>query len=255
MVIRVLAGYFIESSFICYLKGGQRLTLFALQHFVVNNLIGIKRHRFYLYKRKTKSTTMNSNKIVTGINTLLEKAGASFRVGVQEPVKMSAETKTMDGVVVATPADEFAEGVEVFVIPAEGGEPVPAPDGIHILEDESTIEVLDGKIVSIKAKVEETEMSDDVRAAVEALAGRVSELEGQLTSANTELSAVKSENETLKTDLAKVKSENAKLAKVPAVSSVKETKREVEKEKTNLSKKAWSQMSQTERVLASLSKN
>jgi regulator of replication initiation timing len=199
---------------------------------------------------------MNSNKIVTGINTLLEKAGASFRVGVQVEVKMMAETKTKDGVVVATPAEEFAEGVEVFVLPAEGGEPVPAPDGIHILEDETTIEVLDGKIVSIKAKeVEETEMSDDVRQAVEALAGRVSELEGQLNSATAELSTVKSENETLKTDLAKVKSENAKLAKVPATNSVKETKREVEKEKTNLSKKSWSQMSQTERVLASLNKN
>jgi len=199
---------------------------------------------------------MNSNKIVTGINTLLEKAGASFRVGVQVEVKMMAETKTKDGVVVATPAEEFAEGVEVFILPAEGGEPVPAPDGIHILEDETTIEVLDGKIVSIKAKeVEETEMSDDVRQAVEALAGRVSELEGQLNSATAELSTVKSENETLKTDLAKVKSENAKLAKVPATNSVKETKREVEKEKTNLSKKSWSQMSQTERVLASLNKN
>jgi hypothetical protein len=199
---------------------------------------------------------MNSNKIVTGINTLLEKAGASFRVGVQIEVKMMAETKTKDGVVVATPAEEFAEGVEVFVLPAEGGEPVPAPDGIHILEDETTIEVLDGKIVSIKAKeVEEAEMSDDVRQAVEALAGRVSELEGQLNSATAELSTVKSENETLKTDLAKVKSENAKLAKVPATNSVKETKREVEKEKTNLSKKSWSQMSQTERVLASLNKN
>jgi regulator of replication initiation timing len=199
---------------------------------------------------------MNSNKIVTGINTLLEKAGASFRVGVQVEVKMMAETKTKDGVVVATPAEEFAEGVEVFVLPAEGGEPVPAPDGIHILEDETTIEVLDGKIVSIKAKeVEEAEMSDDVRQAVEALAGRVSELEGQLNSATAELSTVKSENETLKTDLAKVKSENAKLAKVPATNSVKETKREVEKEKTNLSKKSWSQMSQTERVLASLNKN
>jgi hypothetical protein len=199
---------------------------------------------------------MNSNKIVTGINTLLEKAGASFRVGVQVEVKMMAETKTKDGVVVATPAEEFAEGVEVFVLPAEGGEPVPAPDGIHILEDETTIEVLDGKIVSIKAKeVEEAEMSDDVRQAVEALAGRMSELEGQLNSATAELSTVKSENETLKTDLAKVKSENAKLAKVPATNSVKETKREVEKEKTNLSKKSWSQMSQTERVLASLNKN
>jgi regulator of replication initiation timing len=199
---------------------------------------------------------MNSNKIVTGINTLLEKAGASFRVGVQVEVKMMAETKTKDGVVVATPAEEFAEGVEVFVLPAEGGEPVPAPDGIHILEDETTIEVLDGKIVSIKAKeIEEAEMSDDVRQAVEALAGRVSELEGQLNSATAELSTVKSENETLKTDLAKVKSENAKLAKVPATNSVKETKREVEKEKTNLSKKSWSQMSQTERVLASLNKN
>jgi len=199
---------------------------------------------------------MNSNKIVTGINTLLEKAGASFRVGVQVEVKMMAETKTKDGVVVATPAEEFAEGVEVFVLPAEGGEPVPAPDGIHILEDETTIEVLDGKIVSIKAtEVEEAEMSDDVRQAVEALAGRVSELEGQLNSATAELSTVKSENETLKTDLAKVKSENAKLAKVPATNSVKETKREVEKEKTNLSKKSWSQMSQTERVLASLNKN
>jgi hypothetical protein len=199
---------------------------------------------------------MNSNKIVTGINTLLEKAGASFRVGVQVEVKMMAETKTKDGVVVATPAEEFAEGVEVFVLPAEGGEPVPAPDGIHILEDETTIEVLDGKIVSIKAKeVEEAEMSDDVRQAVEALAGRVSELEGQLNSATAELSTVKSENETLKTDLAKVKSENAKLAKVPATNSVKETKREVEKEKTNLSKKSWSQMSQTERVLAALNKN
>lgn len=199
---------------------------------------------------------MDKKKIENGINLLLKKAGASFRVGVKEEVKMMAETKTKDGVVVATPADAFAEGVEVFVVPAEGGEPVPAPDGIHILEDESTIEVKDGKIVSIKAKeVEETEMSDDVRAAIETLANRVSELEGQLSATSTELSEVKSENETLKTDLAKVKAENAKLAKAPAANSVKEAKREKEKENTNLSKKDFSKMTPTERVLAVLNKN
>lgn len=195
---------------------------------------------------------MKKEQVIGGFNAILEKAGAKFRVALQkEPVKMSAETKTVDGVIIATPADAFAEGVEVFVIPEDGSEPIPAPDGDHTLESGEVVTVAEGKVVAIMAKPEETEMSDEIKEVVQNLSDRIAVLEGQNTEATTELSAVKSENDTLKSELAKVKAENAKLSKAPAAPSVKE-KTELGKETTTTEqpKKSFRQMTYLERIKA-----
>jgi hypothetical protein len=196
---------------------------------------------------------MKKEQVIGGFNAILEKAGAKFRVALQkEAVKMSAETKTVEGVVIATPADAFAEGVEVFVIPEDGSEPIPAPDGDHTLESGEVVTVADGKVVAIMSKPEETEMSDEIKEVVQNLSDRIAVLEGQNTEATTELSAVKSENDTLKAELAKLKAENAKLSKAPAAKSVKETTElSKEKEKSNEKpKKSFKQMTYLERIEA-----
>lgn len=46
------------------------------------------------------------------------------------------------------------KGEEVFVVDAEGNK-VPAPDGVHTLEDGSTVETMGGMIVAPAAPAEE----------------------------------------------------------------------------------------------------
>lgn len=55
------------------------------------------------------------------------------------PVEVK-EAKLADGTVV------HIKGEEVFVVGADGVE-TPAPDGVHTLEDQTTVETKDGKIV------------------------------------------------------------------------------------------------------------
>lgn len=63
-------------------------------------------------------------------------------------IKMNAEIKTAEGVVLFTPADSFVEKSEVFVVDADGNQ-TPAPDGDHVLENGVTITVKDGIITAV----------------------------------------------------------------------------------------------------------
>lgn len=63
------------------------------------------------------------------------------------PVEVK-EVKLEDGTVV------HVKGEEVFVVGADGAE-TAAPDGVHTLEDKTTIETKDGKIVPAAPAAEE----------------------------------------------------------------------------------------------------
>lgn len=58
----------------------------------------------------------------------------------EAPAVEVKEAKLADGTVV------HIKGEEVFVVGADGAE-TPAPDGVHTLEDKTTIETKDGKVV------------------------------------------------------------------------------------------------------------
>lgn len=63
--------------------------------------------------------------------------------------KTFAEVKLKDGTVIAYDGDMPMEGMEVWVIPSDGTDKLPAPDGVLVLEDGSQIEVVAGKITKV----------------------------------------------------------------------------------------------------------
>ena len=63
------------------------------------------------------------------------------------------DAKLKDGTVVKVEGDSLAEGAAVKVVTAEMPDGIPAPDGVHKLEDDTEIETKDGMIVSVKEAV------------------------------------------------------------------------------------------------------
>ena len=63
------------------------------------------------------------------------------------------DAKLVDGTVVKVEGDSLLEGAKVVVV-TEDAE-IPAPDGVHELEDGTKIETMDGMIVKVEEKVEE----------------------------------------------------------------------------------------------------
>lgn len=63
------------------------------------------------------------------------------------------EAKLKDGTVVKVEGETLAEGAKVVVVTEEGE--IPAPNGVHELEDGSKVETVDGVVKSIEAAIEE----------------------------------------------------------------------------------------------------
>lgn len=195
---------------------------------------------------------------VESINTVLSKVGLKLqskdgKVQLSSAkIELMAEAKTIDGQAIATPADAWAAGVEVYVIDAEGN-PTPAPDGEYELEDGSKIVVAGGLVAEMEKAAEgEQEMStEDIAAIVTALGEQVNSLTEQVNAltaerdnANTELAKVKDTNASLTKEI-------AKLSKAPAANSTKQEFAKATKEETT---KPLHKMTFTERVAANLNK-
>jgi hypothetical protein len=162
----------------------------------------------------TKHYTMLRDKI----NEVLKSF--NLNLSVEEPAKvvLAKMMRLADGTEVGTSADDFAEGVDVYVVIE--GEPTIAPDGDHTLEDGRVISVAGGVITAITKS--EEEMSADVVAIVSKLAERVNALETANAASAEALSAATKEKETLATKLAEITSKFEKLSKSQASSSVKD---------------------------------
>ena len=190
------------------------------------------------------------------INEILAKFNVNLSV--ENTIKLAAIAKTIEGIEVGTPADEFAEGVEVYI--TIEGEVIPAPNGDHTLEDGTIVSVQDGKITKITAKVEEEEMSSEITEVVSQLAERISVLEATNASQAAELSALKATNEVLTTKLSatetKAKTAETKvteLSKKAAETSVTELSKKSTKTTAQPAPKSFSQMTYIERVIAQMS--
>lgn len=176
---------------------------------------------------------------------------------VEGKIEMMAEGKLSDGTMVASPSDEFEVGGELFVISAEG-EPTPAPDGEHTLEDGTKVVTEGGiikEIISVEAGADKEEEEAELDSVLAQLSERVAALEAANAAQSAELASVKGENETLKTDLASAKSDLAnakseivKLSKAPAAESVKKIKVDLKKEEVKT--KPFHQMTYLERIQA-----
>lgn len=72
------------------------------------------------------------------------------------------DAKLMDGTIVKVEGDSLVEGAAVKVVTEEMPDGVPAPDGVHELEDGTKIETMDGKISKVEEKIEEAEPSVEI---------------------------------------------------------------------------------------------
>jgi len=89
-----------------------------------------------------------------GSYRLVENFEIQVKDGKIETVKeIFLDAKLADGTVVKVEGDSLVEGKKVVVVTEEAE--IPAPDGVHELEDGTKVETKDGLIVKVEEKVEE----------------------------------------------------------------------------------------------------
>lgn len=159
---------------------------------------------------------------------LLEKHGvklsaveAPAEVATEETkVEMMVEGALADGTYIASPASEWVEGVEIFVMDAEGN-PQPLADGEYQLDNGKMIVVSEGKIASIKEMEVEEEVKIEVEATEQAIEETYSKdqvealLNNVISEFSTKLSAVEEK-------LAVAEAKVVELSQAPAVAPVKQ---------------------------------
>jgi hypothetical protein len=174
------------------------------------------RNRILFSKIRFHRQTNSKMSIKSKIQAILKKHNVKLSVmeDEEEKVEMVAQGTLPDGTIVATPADAFDVGAELFVVDADGN-PSPAPDGTHtVTSGDVTYSVTtEGGVIteSSIAGDDEAELTEEV---VEELAALNATLRSELEVTRTELSAVKSE-------LTVTKEKLVKLSKQPAATSVK----------------------------------
>jgi hypothetical protein len=151
-------------------------------------------------------------------------------------VKMAMEGVLADGTVVATPNESFEVGAELYVIDAEGN-PQPAPDGEHTLDNGMVLVSVGGFITEVtEVEPTEEEMSADIAATIAAMDEQLTSIKNQLAEKETELASVRAELSEVKNNLNVSQAKATELSKQAAAVSVKEEKAVVETA-VNFSKK------------------
>jgi len=177
------------------------------------------------------NTILQTNKLVAGekivkINELFEQVAledGSYRLVENFEIEVSngeitavkeifVMAKLVDGTEVKVEGDALAEGAKVVVITPDAE--IPAPDGVHKLEDGTEIETKEGMIASIKEAVSEEmeigeedempegvdggapiqiELMDMLKEFVKKISEKMSDMEIKMEAMNNEFSAFKSQ--------------------------------------------------------------
>jgi hypothetical protein len=145
-----------------------------------------------------------------GAYRLVENFNIEVKDGKIESVKeIFVDAKLVDGTVVKVEGDSVVEGAAVKVVTEQGE--LPAPDGVHELEDGSKIETKDGLIVMVKAAEEEkpledaneeapeggekvdVEMMDLLKEFIKRMSDKMAAMEAQLSSVQNDFNSFKKE--------------------------------------------------------------
>lgn len=84
------------------------------------------------------------------------------------------DAKLVDGTVIKVSGDGLVEGAKVVVVTEEGE--IPAPDGVHELEDGSKVETKDGIIAKVEEAVKEAEGEEKPEVEIEVPVGMEDEM-------------------------------------------------------------------------------
>lgn len=101
-----------------------------------------------------------------GSYRLVENFEIQVKDGKIETVKeIFLDAKLVDGTQIKVEGDSLVEGKKVVVVTEEAE--IPAPDGVHELEDGTKIETKDGMIAKVEEKVAEVEAPEGPEVSVE----------------------------------------------------------------------------------------
>jgi preprotein translocase subunit YajC len=153
-------------------------------------------------------------------------------------VEMMAEGALADGTMIYSPAAEWAEGVEIFVMDADGN-PSPLADGEYTLDNGKKIVVASGVIASIEDVVEE---KPEVEITVEQEVAETyskEQVEGLLKNIITEF----------ETKLSAAEAKITELSQAPAAVTVKQARQTAPAQPVDMSR-----MTSQQRAFAILSK-
>jgi preprotein translocase subunit YajC len=153
-------------------------------------------------------------------------------------VKMMAEGALADGTMIYSPAAEWAEGVEIFVMDADGN-PSPLVDGEYTLDNGKKIVVASGVIASIEeVEVEKPEVEITVEQEVAETYSK-EQVEGLLKNIITEF----------ETKLSAAEAKITELSQAPAAVTVKQARQSAPAQPVDMSR-----MTSQQRAFAILSK-
>jgi hypothetical protein len=98
----------------------------------------------------------NSKSAIQEIKNLMVQFGFMSEDKTEIVKEIFIDAKLIDGTAIKVSGDSLIEGAKVVVITEEGE--IPAPDGVHELEDGTKVETAEGLISKIEQKLEEPEM-------------------------------------------------------------------------------------------------
>jgi hypothetical protein len=98
----------------------------------------------------------NSKSAIQEIKNLMVQFGFMSEDKTEIVKEIFLDAKLIDGTAIKVSGDGLVEGAKVVVITEEGE--IPAPDGVHELEDGTKVETAEGLISKIEQKLEEPEM-------------------------------------------------------------------------------------------------
>lgn len=163
--------------------------------------------------------------IINKFAPMLEKHGVKLSAAEETvTIEMAVEGALADGTAIFSPASEWVEGVEIYVMDAEGN-PIPLADGEYQLDNGKIIVVSEGKVASIaEAPTNEEEIPVEEEQAVEETYSK-DQVEAMLNNIinefSTKLSAVEAQ-------LSEANSKIVELSKAPAINSVKQRAAQIE---------------------------
>jgi hypothetical protein len=153
-------------------------------------------------------------------------------------VEMMAEGALMDGTMIYSPAAEWAEGVEIFVMDADGN-PSPLADGEYTLDNGKKIVVASGVIASIEeVEVEKPEVEITVEQEVAETYSK-EQVEGLLNNIIAEFEA----------KLSAAEKKIVELSQAPAATTVKQSRQTAPAQNVDMSR-----MTSQQRAFTILSK-
>jgi hypothetical protein len=98
----------------------------------------------------------NSKSAIQEIKSLMVQFGFLKNEEAEIVKEIFIDAKLIDGTAIKVSGDSLVEGAKVVVVTEEGE--IPAPDGVHELEDGTKVETAEGIISKIEEKLEEPEM-------------------------------------------------------------------------------------------------